>query len=192
MSGMANPLVRLFPPEEPRLVRGYLVEFETVDQVLAAARRMRDAGYRDWDVHSPFPVHGIDGAMGIRGTRLPFFVLGGAATGALGAFLLQSWMNGINYRYVVSGKPFISLAPDVPIMFEITVLLSAFAAFFGMLIFNRLPELHHWTSASERFRRATSDRFFISLDARDPAFREDEAVRFLRGLGGTNLERVED
>lgn len=192
MSGTANPFARLFPPEEAPRLRGYLVEFDTVDQVLAAARRMRDAGYRDWDVHSPFPVHGLDGAMGVRGTRLPFVVLAGAATGALGAFLLQTWMNGIDYRYIVSGKPFISLAPDIPIMFEITVLFSAFAAFFGMLGMNRLPELHHWTFGSERFRRATIDRFFVSLEATDPAFREEEAARFLRGLGGTHLERVED
>ena len=105
---------------------------------------------------------------------------------------MQWWMNGVNYKYVISGKPLLSLPANIPIIFELTVLLSAFAAFFGMLLFNRLPELHHSVFSSRRFRRATTDRFFIAIEARDPAFDEEETRRFLAGLGGSEPEPLEE
>jgi len=180
------------PPAPPTGLQGYLVEFETVDALLRAARIVREAGYTHWDSYTPCPVHGIDEAMGIRETKLPFFVLGGGVAGASLAFLMQWWMNAVNYPYVVSGKPFLGLPANIPIIFELTVLLSAFGAFFGMLIFNRLPELHHSVFSSPRFRRATTDRFYIAIEARDPAFDEEETRRFMAGLGGSEPEALRE
>jgi hypothetical protein len=176
----------------PRGPAGYLVEFETVDGLLQAAARVREAGFTRWDAHSPFPVHGIDEAMGIKGTRLPFIVLGGGITGCVGAFTMIWWMNAHNYPYIISGKPLNSIPSYIPIMFELTVLLSAFAAVFGMLGLNLLPELWHVVFSSRRFRRATTDRLFISIEARDPMFHPEETRRFLESLGGVQVEPLEE
>ena len=112
---------------------GVLAEFEAADELVAAAEAVRDAGFTRWDTYSPFPVHGIDRAMGLRDTGLPWLVLGGGAAGALGGLLMQWWMNAQDYQFMISGKPLFSLPANIPVIFELTILLSAFAAFFGML-----------------------------------------------------------
>jgi hypothetical protein len=177
--------------DEKRLA-GYLVEFETVGQLKSACQRVRDAGYTRWDAHSPFPVHGLDSSMGLRPTVLPWLVFGGGAFGALFGLWLQWWANAYNYPLIISGKPFWSIPANIPITFELTVLFSAFTAFFGMLILNGFPRLHHPVFTSDRFRRATIDRFFISVEVEDPYFDEESTLKFLRGLGGAYLERLED
>ncbi len=115
-------------------------------------------------------MHGLNDAMGIRTTRLPLVVLGGGLIGGGLALLMQWWMNGVDYKFLISGKPLFGLPANIPIFFELTVLFSALGAFLGMLAFNLLPEYHHPLFSSERFRRATQDRFFISIEARDPKF----------------------
>jgi hypothetical protein len=170
---------------------GFLVEFESVDALIEGARKVRDAGYTNWDAHSPFPVHGLDPAMGIRPTKLPFFVFGGGLTGGGLGLLMQWWMNAVNYPFISSGKPFFSLPANIPVMFELTVLFAAFGAFIGMLIFNRLPEHYHPLFNSERFRRVTTDRFFISIEAKDPRFDRKETWKFMKTLGGSHLEEVQ-
>jgi hypothetical protein len=176
----------------PRKLFGYLVEFETVDQLVHAARRVRDAGYRNWDAHSPFPVHGLDSAMGIRYTKLPLLILACGLFGMGGALLMQWWMNAVNYRYLISGKPYFSLPANIPIVFELTVLFAAIGAVFGMLAFNRLPQWHHGVFSSPRFARVTTDRFFISVEAKDPKFDEVRTAQFLAGLGGSDVEALEE
>lgn len=177
--------------EETRFF-GYLVEFETVGQVLSAARKVRDAGYTKWDVHTPFPVHGMDGAMGIRYTKLPMVVLGGGLTGLAIAVLMQWWMNAVDYPLIISGKPFFSLPANIPVIFELTVLFSALTAVFGMLGFNKLPQWRHAVFSSERFARATDDRFFISVEALDPVFDSKKTHDFLAELGGSEVESLEE
>lgn len=175
----------------PRL-HGLLVEFADVDAFVPAVQRVRQAGYRRWDAHSPFPVHGMDDAMGIRGTRLPWLVLGGGLTGCAAGLLLQWWMNAHDYPLVISGKPLFGLPAAIPVTFELTVLLSAAAAVLGMLVLNRLPAWHHPLLASRRFRRATSDRFFIVIEAGDPLFDRSRTEAFLASLGGAAVEAVEE
>jgi hypothetical protein len=180
------------PPGEERKLWGILAEFTTPEVLLAAAAEVRDAGFRHWDAHAPFPVHGLNDAMGIRQTKLPLFVLGGGITGGGLALLMQWWMNAIDYPLIISGKPFFSLPANIPVYFELTVLFSALGAFLGMLAFNLLPEYSHPLFSSERFRRATQDRFFISIEARDPKFDPAKVQAFLECLGSTHVERVEE
>ena len=171
---------------------GILAEFTTVDVLLAAAEQVRDAGFQQWDAHAPFPVHGLNDAMGIKQTKLPLFVLGGGLTGGSLALLMQWWMNAINYKYLISGKPYFSVPANIPILFELTVLFSALGAFGGMLAFNALPQYHHPLFRSERFRRATQDRFFISIEASDPKFEPGRVRDFLECLGSIHVELVEE
>ena len=167
-------------------------EFADVDSILAAARSVRKAGYRRWDVHSPFPIHGIDRAMGVKPTILPWLTLAGGLTGLLTGVLLQGYTMGFDYPYIISGKPYLSWPAFVPVIFELTVLLAALATVFGMLGLNRLPQLYNPLFRSERFRRATADRFFIVIDARDEKFGEEETPKLLAALGALSVERVED
>jgi hypothetical protein len=171
---------------------GLLTEFESASLLMKAVERCRDEGFRNWDVHTPFPVHGMDDAMGIRGTRLPFLVLAGGATGLGLATLMQWWMNAVDYPFIISGKPLFGIPANVPIMFELTVLLSAFAAFFGMWILNDLPRWYHPLFTNKRFRRATQDRFYIVVEAKDPKFNLETTRSFLVSLGGTVVEEVNE
>jgi len=151
-------------------LHGLLAEYGNVDDLIGACEQVRDAGYRKWDAHSPFPVHGIDDAMGIRPTILPWIVLCGGLFGLSAALWMQWWMNAVDYPYLISGKPFFSLPANIPVCFELTVLFSALTAFFAVLALNKLPELYSPLFRSRRFLRATDDRFFIAIDASDPGF----------------------
>lgn len=172
------------------LLHGWLVEFTDPNVLLEACKRVRDVGYRRWDAHTPFPVHGLDDAMGIRGTRLPLIVLAGGLFGCAGALALQIWTSAIDYPLIISGKPLVSLPAFVPVTFELTILFSALAAFFGMWTLNGLPRLHHPLLANRRFRRVTSDRFFIVIEADDPLADPERTPAFLASLGGTAVEPV--
>lgn len=171
---------------------GYLVEFDNVDNLIRAAEKVRDAGYTHWDAHTPFPVHGMDRAMGIRYTKLPLMILAGGLTGMGVALLMQWWMNAVDYAYIISGKPFWSIPANIPVTFELTVLFSALTTVFGMLAFNKLPQWHHGVFSSARFARATDDKFFISVEAKDPKFDAKKTADFLAGLGGSEVESLED
>jgi hypothetical protein len=176
---------------EPRLT-GVLGEFDGVAAVVRAAQKTRAAGYKVWDVHSPFPIHGIDAVIGIRPTILPWLILAGGLTGLACGFGLQWFCNTFDYPILVSGKPLLSFPADIPIMFECTVLFSALAAVFGMLGLNRLPLLYNPLFKSRRFRRVTDDRFFIWIDESDSKFDETKTEEFLKSVGATAVERIED
>lgn len=170
---------------------GVMAEFEGVDQVLHAAREVRKAGYSKWDAHTPFPVHGMDDAMGIRPTRLPWLILLMGAVGVGAAQLMQHWMNGVDYPFIISGKPLVSWPSSIPITFEMMVLFAAFTAFFAMWIANDLPRWFHPLLRKPRFARATNDRFFVAIEARDPQFDPVRTAEFLRRLHPASVELVE-
>jgi hypothetical protein len=174
----------------PRLY-GLLAEFPGPEALLAACTKMRDAGFEKWDAHAPFPVHGLNDAMGIRSTRLPWLVLGGGIAGAAGGVLLQWWTNAFDYRFLIGGKPIWSFPANIPVAFELTILVAAVTTFAGMLVFNGLPRWNHPLLRNERFRRATTDRFFISVETSDPLFDGEKTDAFLRSIGGVFVERVE-
>ncbi len=174
----------------PRLW-GYLAEFEKPETLLAAAEQVRHAGYTRWDAHTPFPVHGLNDAMGLRPTRLPWLVFAGGLTGAVLGLVLQYYTNAFDYKFLISGKPYFSLPANIPIVFEMAVLLAALSAFFGMILSNGLPAWYHTLFRSTRFRRVTADRFFISIEAEDPRFDAEQTKAFLQLLGSSSVEAVE-
>jgi len=171
---------------------GYLVEFKDVESLLSAAEKIRDAGYTRWDAHTPFPVHGLNDAMGLRATRLPWIVFLAGLAGAGTGLGLQWFTNAFDYPFLISGKPLFSLPANIPVMFELTILFAAVAAFVGMLALNGLPRPYHALFGSRRFRRVTADRFFISVEAADPRFDEERTWSLLESLGGEGLERIEE
>jgi mono/diheme cytochrome c family protein len=159
-------------------LHGVLAEYDTPESIMAAARKVRDAGYRDWDTFTPFPVHGMDHAMGIKMTILPWITICGGLTGCATGVLAQWWMNGVDYPWIISGKPIWSLPANIPIVFELTVLFSVFSTLGGMLFLNRLPHPSHPLDLRRRFARVTDDKFFLLVQASDPKF-DDERTRKL-------------
>lgn len=178
-------------PAEKRDLYGLLAQFETPADLVQAANAVREKGYKKWDCYSPFPVHGLDSAMGLRDTRLPWVVLMAGLSGCGLAVLMQWWMNAFDYPIVISGKPLFSLPANVPIMFEVTVLLSAVTAFASMFLFNGLPQFYHPVFRSERFRQATNDKFFIAIEAADAKFEIERTEELLRSIGSSSVEWLE-
>jgi hypothetical protein len=172
-----------------------LAEFDTAHDVLHAAEAVQKGGYKKWDVHTPFPVHGMDRAMDLPDSRLGWIVLAFALTGLSGAFVMMHWMNGVDYITVVGDKP--PGAPQalpsmVPILFELTILLSAFGAVLGMFGLNQLPRHNHPVFESERFRAASIDKFFISIEAEDPKFDVVKTRELLEGIHAAHVEVIEE
>ena len=168
-------------------LHGVVAYYDDVDSVMAAARRVRDAGYKKWDTYAPFPVHGIDEAMGTRPTLLPWIVLGMGLTGMTVGLLLQWWTNAYQYVFMISGKPDWSLPANIPVTFELIILFSAYTAFFAMLGLNKLPHLSNPLHKLEKFGRITSDRFAICVQAADPNF-DAARVRSILGADSNDLE----
>jgi len=170
----------------------YLAKYDTPHGILHAAEQVKKAGYAKWDVHTPFPVHGMDDAMGLPDSRVGWIVFFSGLTGISGALLMMWWMNGVDYPLVVGGKPPSSLPSDVPIMFELMVLFSAFGALFGMLHLNKLPRHHQPIFETESFRTASDDKFFISIESEDPKFDLAETKAMLEGTHAASIELVEE
>ncbi len=169
---------------------GVLAEYDTPGELLDAARKVRDAGYTEFDCYSPFPVHGIDEAMGIKRTILPLIVFGGGATGLVGGIFLQWWMNAYNWPWNIAGKPTWSIPANVPIMFEATILFSVFASFFGMWILNKLPQVWHPFFRADRFARVTDDAFILGIEAKDKRFDHVATTKLLKDAGAIAVEDV--
>jgi mono/diheme cytochrome c family protein len=169
---------------------GVLAEYDTPGELLDAARKVRDAGYTEFDCYSPFPVHGIDEAMGIKRTILPLIVFGGGATGLIGGIFLQWWMNAYNWPWNIAGKPSWSIPANVPIMFEATILFSVFASFFGMWILNKLPQVWHPFFRSDRFAKVTDDAFILGIEAKDKRFDHVTTTKLLKDAGAIAVEDV--
>ena len=169
-----------------------LAEYPTPGKLLHAAEKLRDAGYKNFDTHSPFPVHGMDAAMGLPDSKLGWIVFAGGLTGVTTAVTMIWWMNGVDYPIIIGGKPGFALPSSVPIMFELTVLFSAFCAVFGMLGLNKLPRHNHPIFESERFNAATDDKFFVSVEAEDPKFDLKKTRTLLESTHADAVEVVEE
>lgn len=167
-----------------------LARFADPAALLKAAEKVREAGYKKWDCYSPFPVHGLDRAMGEGQSPLGWIVGACAFIGASSAIAMQGWMNAIDYPLVISGKAFFSFQAFVPVTFELAILLSAFGAVFGMFALNGLPLWYHPIFNSERFQKATDDGFFIGIEAKDGKYDAAETTKFLESIGGADVEVV--
>ena len=182
------PLVNQLP-DGPHY--GILAEFATPADLYHACERVRDEGFTRWDAHTPFPVHGLDRAMGLRRSPLPWIVLVMGLTGAGLGFLLQWWVHTTAYPLVISGKPLNAWPAFIPITFEVGVLFAALGAVFGMLGLNRLPMHYHPLFRSKVFERVTDDAFFISIESWDPRFDSSATRKLLESLGARNVELLE-
>jgi hypothetical protein len=170
---------------------GLLAEFDSAKALYHACERVRDAGYSRWDAHSPYPIHGLDRAMGLRPSKLPFVVLVTGLSGAGGGMLLQWWVHTTAYPLVISGKPLFSWPAFVPVTFELGVLFAALGAVLGMFAMNQLPMYYHPLFGSKRFERSSDDALFISIEAWDPKFDRDGTAELLRQAGAKHVELVE-
>ena len=171
---------------------GIVAEFASPYELLEAVKAVRKAGFSKIDTHTPFPIHGMDKAMGLPGSKLPWLVLCGGLLGTASAIALQWWMNGYDYAYHVGGKPVVSYQAYVPIGFELTVLFAAFTAVLGMLAMNLLPQPYHPLFNHPRFGRFSDDGFFLSIEAKDSSFSESKAREVLKTAGGTEITLIRE
>lgn len=174
---------------QPRLW-GVVAEFDEPGALLRAARRAREAGYRRLDAYVPFPVEGLTEALALPRTGIPFLVLLGALTGAAGGFFMQWYGMAVWYPLNVGGRPLNSWPMFIPITFELMVLIGGLTAVFGMLALNGLPMPYHPLFNVPRFARASQDRFFLAVEARDPRFDRRATADFLRTLEATEVSEV--
>jgi hypothetical protein len=171
---------------------GLIAEFETAADILRAAERVRDAGYRRWDVFTPFPVHGMDKAMGVKNSKVGWFSFLGGVLGYTTGMVMIWWMNAFDYPIVVGGKPMFSPYGAFPPSYELTILFGSFGTLFGMLYLNRLPRLYHPLLKHKRFALATHDRYFLVIEMTDPKFSITETRKLLESAGPKQIEEVKD
>jgi molybdopterin-containing oxidoreductase family membrane subunit len=187
-SAAPPPTPPAVPPAPAGARYGLIAEFASPAVLYQACESVRDAGYSRWDAHTPFPVHGLERAMGLSRSKLPWIVFVLAMGGALSGFLLQTWVHSFEYPSVISGKPLFAWPAYIPVTFELAVLGGALGAVLGMFALNRLPRHHHPVFASRGFERASDDRFFISIEAQDKHFDASATPELLRRSGAARLE----
>ena len=168
-----------------------IAEFKNPSILLKAAAKVREAKYTKFDCYSPFPIHGMNEAMGLRPSNLGWIVFFVGISSAALAYLLQWWVHTQAYPLIYSGKPFNSYQAWVIVIFEMTILFSGFATFFGMLLLNGLPRWHQPIFESKKLlQRASDDGFLLGIEAIDPNFSENETKAFLQELGAIDMEVV--
>ena len=171
---------------------GIMAEFDTPTQLVDAARRARDEGYVKTDAFSPFPLHEIDEALGIKRSILPYLIFAGGITGLVSGLGLTYFVHVIDWPIIVGGRPAFSLPAFIPPMFELTILFAAFVAVFGMLFLNGLPAPYHPVFNVPRFALATREKFFLIIESADPKYDYAETRRFMESLDAQEVFDVED
>lgn len=170
---------------------GLLAEFPNPGALYDAVKGLRKQGYTRLDTYSPFPIHGMDDAMGLGASKLGYLVFVGGSVGLAAGWILQWWTSEVDYAVNISNKPFFAIESSVPIMFELTILFSALTAVAGMLALNGLPRPYSPLFHSERFGRATDDGFFLHVEATDGQFDRNVTTEALVGLGASAVEFVD-
>jgi Protein of unknown function (DUF3341) len=169
---------------------GVAAEFDSPTALVQAVHRVREAGYTRMDAYTPFPVEGLDEAMAVRTTWLPWIILAGGLLGMAGGYAMQYWCLAIDYPFNVGGRPLHSWPMFIPVTFEMTILGASLAAVLGMLALNGLPMPYHPLFHVPRFALATRDRFFLCVMANDPQFDAAATARFLAELGAREVTEV--
>jgi hypothetical protein len=172
-------------------LHGLLARFEGPGRMLAAVQRLREAGYRRLDTFSPFPVHGMESALGLRRSWVSAFTLAGGLVGLTFGQWVQWYQSAVAYPLITDGKPYNSAEAFVPISYETMILYASFASVIGMLLLNGLPRLYHPVFRGRTFDRASTDGFFVAVEAHDPLFDPRETAALLASLGGTDVELLE-
>lgn len=170
---------------------GLIATFENVSDLMHAAEQVRDAGYKFWDCITPFPVHGLDKAMGVKRSHVPRFSLAGGITGFCTGMSMIWFMNAFDYPLIVGGKPYFSPMFAFPVSYELTILFTAFATIGGMFILNRLPMHYHPVLKYDKIHRGMDDLFFIVVESRDPRFNAAGTRTLLEKAGGKEITELE-
>jgi hypothetical protein len=173
-------------------IYGLMAEFETHEQLLDAARRAHEIGYRRMDGYTPFPIEGLPQALGRKRTLVPLIVLLGGIVGGFGGYFMEWYASVVSYPINVGGRPLHSWPSFIPITFELTILGAALSAFFGALAMNKLPQPYHPVFNVPHFERASIDRFFLCIEASDPKFDLIETRKFLEGLKALEVAEVNE
>ena len=180
---------------------GLIAKFDTPADIMHAAERVRDAGFKRWDVLTPFPLHGLDPAMGLKRSFVPCFTIVGGTIGFITGMLMIFFMGaskldlGIlseGYQLIVGGKPLFSPIFAFPVAYELTILFSAFASIGGMFVLNKLPMHYHSTLKYEKIAEATDDKFFLYIEKTDPQFSDEKTRSFLEELKPTEISELEE
>ena len=171
---------------------GVMGEFSTPEELIHAVEKVREAGYRRVNAYSPFPVEGLSEALGLKRNMVPLICLIGGLTGGIGGFFFQYWVAVIAYPLNIAGRPLNSWPAFIPVTFELTILGAALSAVLGMLALNKLPQPHHPVFNVPRFTHASSDRFFVCIEAKDPKFHIEESARLLQELHAHHITEVSD
>ncbi len=172
-------------------IYGLLAEFSEPNELIAAARATREAGYTRVDAYTPYPIEEVSEALHLKRSGLPLLVLIGGIIGGLAGFGLQYWAATIAYPVNIGGRPFNSWPAFIPITFETTVLVAAFFTVLGMLALNGLPMPYHPVFNVPRFALASRDRFFLCIEATDPKFDREGTRRFLERLVPRTVSEVD-
>lgn len=170
---------------------GLIGTFSKTPAFFEAVAKVRDAGFSRWDTFTPFPVHGLDGQMGLTRSKVPSFTLIGGLIGFTLGCLITWYMNSFDYPLIVGGKPYWSPIYPFPVMYELTILLAAFGTLGGMFVMNLLPRHHHPLFEYEDFLRSSDDTFFIVIEHADPKFERAATEAFLKSLGAEEIHVVE-
>jgi len=176
----------------PEAKYGLIAMFETPAEIMRAAAAVRDAGYKRWDVIAPFPVHGLDRAMGMRRSIVPRFSLAGGILGFTTGMVLIWWSGAWNYKLTVGGKPLFSPLFAFPISYELTILFTAFATLTGLFLLCRLPRHYHAVMKQAHYARANDDRFFVVIEARDPLYDPAGTRALLAEIGGREIAELDE
>ena len=170
---------------------GVIATFNTAPELYHAAEQVRDAGYRHWDCITPFPVHGLDKAMGLKRSIVPRISLAGGITGFCTGMTMIWWTGAVDYKLIVGGKPLFSPMFAFPVSYELTILFTAFATIIGMFLVNGLPRHYHPVLKYDHIGRGMDDTFFIVIEARDPRFNLANTKALLEKAGGASISELE-
>jgi Protein of unknown function (DUF3341) len=177
---------------QPSGLYGLMAEFDSAQALLDATRQVTDAGYTKTDAFSPFPIHGLSDALKIKERKVAPMILAGALTGTIAGYGLEYWTQAVAYRMNIGGRPYHAWVSFIPPAFETTILFAAFSAVFGMLALNGLPHPYHPVFNAPRFARASQDKFFLVIEAKDPKFDRERTRAFLADLRPSEVVEVDE
>jgi len=169
---------------------GMMAEFETPGQLVAAARRVREAGFKHFDAYSPYPIHELDEAMDLHDNRVSLCTLIAGIIGAMTGFGLCSWVEAVALPLNIGGRPLISVPMYIPITFELTILFGGLTAAISMIVMNGLPSPYHPVFNVDRFVNASRSKFFLCIESEDPKFDRDRTASFLESLNPEEISEV--
>lgn len=177
-------------PDDGTAVYGLLAEFETADGLIDATRSAAAKGYSRMDGYSPYPIGEVADALGFPRSEIGAIMFIGGLCGATFGFLMQYYLNGIDYPINVGGKPMFSWPQFAPITWELLVLTASLSGVIGLFVLCGLPQPNHPLFNVPQFARATRDRFFLCIEATDPNFDLTSTRDFLDTLKPLSVAEV--